>query len=199
MKQNRYEYKFVFYEVDIYSILQKILIHPASFNPLFTPRWINNIYYDTVALSSFKENVDGVNTRKKYRLRWYGEDTQPFQNAMVLESKHKENLEGYKVIVTDQDFIKTLLIPLNATVQNRYFRHYYISTDGKFRVTIDEKIEHKSPFNHHWIPEQYKLVVELKFDKTEVDESKWILDHLKFRQSKNSKYASGIELVGALI
>lgn len=42
-----------------------------NFKELYSPRIINNIYFDSPLLSNYDENLAGVSERSKCRLRWY--------------------------------------------------------------------------------------------------------------------------------
>ena len=41
------------------------------FNPIFYPRQVNNLYFDTYDLESYWDNSEGNNERVKFRIRWY--------------------------------------------------------------------------------------------------------------------------------
>jgi SPX domain protein involved in polyphosphate accumulation len=187
------------------QVEQVILLHPASFTSIYEPRWVNNVYFDTSDLISYHENAGGFNRRTKYRLRWYGSDAGIIKNG-IIEIKEKDHMLGWKehiAVPEIKDPLKInevllsqgIIIPnITPSVQNRYFRKYFLSADGKFRITIDTQIGHKIPFtNQSFIPEQ-KIVLEIKFDKNDEGLAKDIFEFIPFRQKKNSKYAKGIEL-----
>jgi len=70
----RYERK---YKLDLATpafVKQVIKMHPASFRKIHPDRQVNNIYFDTIDLTTYKDNVIGIADRKKFRVRWYGED-----------------------------------------------------------------------------------------------------------------------------
>ena len=83
------------------------------------------------------------------------------------------------------------LVPV---LNNAYHRSYYISADGLFRITIDDQQTFAIPFTHqqHIPVHSYPLIVELKYDQKHADRSKFIMDYLPFRQTKNSKYTNGV-------
>ena len=69
----RYERKFILpknYSVD--SIESVLIKSRFSFTKQHEDRYVNSIYFDNKNLDSVKENLDGVVSKKKIRLRWYG-------------------------------------------------------------------------------------------------------------------------------
>lgn len=67
---------------------------PLVFRRAYPPRWVNNLYFDTQAYRHYRENIAGLASRKKVRIRWYGELEATL--APVLEFKIKAGLCGYK-------------------------------------------------------------------------------------------------------
>ena len=114
MNPRRYELKYHLTAYSVAHCTQVVLQHPASFQKAFPDRQVNNIYFDTPELTSFLNNVDGISERKKYRIRWYGEDFDQIDQP-VLEQKIKENQLGSKVSVAlpaaiDLDLFTHILI-----------------------------------------------------------------------------------------
>ena len=91
----RYERKYRIEATHPQVVSMVIRQHPAGFRPLFPPRQINNLYFDTPDFAAFQDNVTGTPQRLKYRLRWYGDDFSSIRNP-VLEVKIKDNLVGWK-------------------------------------------------------------------------------------------------------
>ena len=61
-------------------------------------RKINSIYFDTLNFKHLKDNINGLNSRKKFRIRWYGFNNQNEPNKANLEIKIKKGLLGKKLI-----------------------------------------------------------------------------------------------------
>ena len=59
-------------DVDINAFFIAIYRSSFTFTESYRARSVNTIYFDDVDYSSIFENLDGVNLKKKYRLRWYG-------------------------------------------------------------------------------------------------------------------------------
>ena len=74
-----------------------IRLHPASFRTLYPPRQVNNIYFDTRDLLGFRQNIAGQNERRKYRVRWYGEEVKAVSKPR-FEIKRKHNELGDKLV-----------------------------------------------------------------------------------------------------
>lgn len=204
----RYEIKYAVDMLNISDITASILTHSASFKKAFPDRQVNNIYLDTPLFHSFYQNIEGTPRRSKMRLRWYGHKDLP-DNKSTLEIKNKDAELGWKVtypihdlsiknknqlleVISQSISLQAFTIP---TLHNNYKRSYYISSDGLFRLTVDTDQSFKIPFSG--IPplsiKQYPIIIEIKFDKNHVDRARDILDYLPFRQTKNSKYTTGIK------
>ena len=192
-------------------VTQLVRLHPASFREAFPKRRVNNVYFDTPTLDCFKENAAGVAERKKHRLRWYGEQMDFLENP-VFEIKIKDRELGYKKSQPLASFqwadLKTNLanvtslkdLPLQPILINSYQRAYYLSQDRQFRITIDHDLSF-APFQ--WdkpTPKGYPspspaVVLELKYEAEHDELAQNIFDHLPFRQTKNSKFMEGINLI----
>ena len=70
----RYERKYKIESISADVVRQIVTNHPASFRKIYPDRKVNNIYFDNSELSAYFENVNGVSERRKFRVRWYGED-----------------------------------------------------------------------------------------------------------------------------
>jgi len=142
------------------------------------------------------------------RLRWYGETDSPTRTS-TLEIKHKQAELGWKEsfpitaksLSTEIAFLKVIqlarpsLSMLKPTLHNNYLRSYYVSSDQKFRITIDTEQRFRLPFRAiepldlNYIP----VILELKYAAEDAKYAREITDYFKFRQTKNSKYVTGIE------
>jgi len=203
----RYEIKYRIELLGLASIEAVILMHPASFSTSFPDRQVNNIYLDTPNLHCFYQNIEGVPRRQKMRLRWYGKMDYP-QNNSVLEIKNKNAELGWKdsfkisnrSIDTKEELLSAIaeqpvrLDTLTPVLHNSYYRKYYISSDGLFRLTIDSEQSFKLPFSNMDALDlsRYPIIVELKYEAEYAERARDIMDYLPFRQTKNSKYTNGV-------
>ena len=120
----------------------------------FPPRRIHSVYLDTPDFDDYLDNVSGVSTRKKARIRWY--DRKPEQ--MALELKRKRNKVSSKQVVTLKNELRILpvdrlsvirlfaeneknaetrsLLGTFPTLEVTYKRHYRL-LGSDVRMTID--------------------------------------------------------------
>jgi len=208
----RYERKYKIENLSYSLVEQSIRLHPAGFRKIFPDRQVNNIYFDTSDWTTFKENVMGIAERKKFRIRWYGENLQDIEQP-IFEIKIKSNQLGDKISHPILPFQLSKLdltfkeiqnlseakVSLLPTLLNSYHRSYFGTPDGKFRITLDRKLRYFSLLNN-FIFNTYQIqdegvVMELKYKETLDLATDRITQHFPFRMTKSSKYVSGIELV----
>jgi SPX domain protein involved in polyphosphate accumulation len=202
------------YRVENFSYahsMQLIKAHPAAFYQPYPDRIVNNIYFDTPNLQCLQENLAGISTRKKYRVRWYGEALKTIV-APKLEIKYKENLLGAKKGIALESFnINELnelsikvneLLPLQFALQpvllNSYYRSYWETRCGKFRITVDTQLNFHSllhsPYFERYLHQDPSVIIELKYEKEDEETVDRIAALLPFRLTKNSKYVTGMFL-----
>jgi hypothetical protein len=215
----RYERKYLIPRIDSQHVLSYIKQHHWGFFTPFPPRFVNNIYFDTLGLKAFHENVEGVSNRKKTRIRWYGEQLGTHQK-LILERKIKNGAVGFKELYPLLPFtlddktkkldlellikesklpkkIQTDLLFQSPILINRYHRSYFLSRDGGFRLTLDNNIQYQkfsflgNSFLHR--PKKQKgVLIELKYALEDDIRANEISSSLPFTLTKNSKYVSGI-------
>ncbi len=224
-ENSRFERKFDVGDMMLPQVQQQIRIHPAAFSPIFHPRYINNIYLDTGDFEFYHDNVSGRGSRKKARIRWYGDLLGKIEKP-VLEFKIREGFLGnkrsfpLKPFTIDKNFssgyLQTIFeesnIPdwalgvlkqLQPSLVNRYLREYFLSFDGKFRVTTDTELQYygigrlNNSFTEKYTTDN--VIVELKYDYKNSDLAPDISTRLPFRLTKSSKYVNGIELLHPLV
>ena len=217
----RYERKFVLNSFQRNYLIHQIKSSKLRFFEHHQQRFVNSIYLDTDNFNSYKQNIDGLQFREKYRIRWYGE----FLNNgnIFLEIKKKKNDLGKKIIIPlkkelnlnkKENFniqrISNILdksnIPQNLKIKLktlkpklfiRYRRAYFVSKVYPIRITLDDMINYKKIVNNLIFSkifnnENKKLIVELKYpEKLNQQEFNYFLD-LPMRLSRNSKYVEGI-------
>jgi len=215
----RYERKCRIEGVDKQELLYYIKHHSAFFRPIFEPRQINNVYFDTQQLAYYKANQIGIAERKKIRIRWYGTELGAAQKPQ-LEIKLKSGLVGDKLVfplpafelprqLTPDFFLQlatkgqipnTILYELQLlrpTLVNTYQRTYFQSVNKKFRLTLDEDMTFYRPNNWQKRPLQSRnlatFILELKYLLAADKEAAAIFQHFPYRLSKNSKYVNGMD------
>jgi SPX domain protein involved in polyphosphate accumulation len=219
----RYERKFVVGGIGPKEVEKIIQFNPAMFSEIFYERNVNNIYFDSINQDSYFGNVDGDFQRLKIRVRWYGKMGGLIENP-VLEVKIKKGEIGKKLsfplkkFILDRNFsqeyfkkevldksklpkwILEKLRRYNFSLLNHYKRKYFISSDKRYRITLDRdliffEIKNRNNLFMNKIKEE-KIVLELKYDRKDDERAKEVTQKLLFRLSKNSKFVSGIDLLG---
>jgi SPX domain protein involved in polyphosphate accumulation len=222
----RYERKYYLPDANYHQIKSYLNTHPGLFKKAFDQRVINNIYFDSGGFAFYYDNLDGERERKKIRIRWYG-NTFEHQKKLTLEHKIKNGLVGRKDsfclenINTGKGFtfqqlrkqiksndlpfhIKHELLNIHPTLFNTYNREYYITEDGKFRITLDRNLKfyriHSGRNNFTTVFDQgADIVLELKYDPEFETCADNITKHLPFKVTKSSKYVIGIQNLFGII
>lgn len=218
----RFERKFVVPGVGPTEVDRLVRSNPALFREEYPPRWINNVYLDTPYLASVRENIDGVSSRAKARIRWYGELSGRVAEPMV-EFKIKRGMLGRKLAsrlvavdvesachgrgiraaIAESDLPEAQFAWLSTrrpTLLNRYHRKYYRSADGRFRMTIDRGMSYRSTGSIsgrplRWVRDHGKTILELKYAQEHGGSASNVSRHIPFRVSRSSKYLTGMQLV----
>lgn len=220
LEDARYEIKFVTTEERLDLLLKWIRLHPARFESAYNDRHINNIYFDTYNYFAYTENVSGVSTRNKVRYRWYGKSK--FPEVGKLEVKCRRNVYGWKKTfpikrlpdlvdsnILFSDFKDSLIKDLkeerywldhnpHPVILNRYKRKYYISSDGKVRITVDTGLvvydQRYKPYinvtSKTNIPQT--IIVEVKTNRENRDRLSQVINGIPIRVSRNSKYVNAV-------
>jgi SPX domain protein involved in polyphosphate accumulation len=215
----RYERKFLARGMDRAQTQALIMLNPGCFRTLHKPRIVNNVYFDDLDFSFFKENVEGDSRRRKVRIRWYNKAINSTAPA-VLEVKTKTSQVGSKIHFPLEEFDlanlsdtkkvdewlrSSMSLPrlidkfgsLRPTLINRYKRSYFISFDEKFRITVDDNLEFfrpEGPMQQTCVSswEDQSIIVELKYAIEDDTLARNISNNFPFRLSKMSKYVAGI-------
>ncbi len=223
LRTYRYERKFLVEDLMPFQVAALIKQHPRLFYEPYPPRFVNNLYMDSPEMTNYYENVDGATQRRKVRVRWYGEPFGEIRHPM-LEVKRKEGVVGTKNTYPLSAFpmntgfcdevlqgaldasdllpeARLALRSLNVVLFNRYYRHYYATHDGAFRLTLDTQMEFykvNGLFGNCFVHRQrnYRdVVVELKYEVEQEPGANRVAGFFPFRVTRNSKYVQGIERV----
>ncbi|MBD3329404.1 VTC domain-containing protein [Candidatus Dojkabacteria bacterium] len=215
----RYERKFYVPELSKQDLANVIKCHPYFFREIYYERQVSNIYFDTPDLKFYFKNLDGADRRVKLRIRWY-EDFEDVIEKPQLEYKIKIGLVGTKKVIPLDSFSITekpllnqiqkslvgagldsdILVQLGfvePVLMNHYRRRYFMSADKLFRLTIDSEL-HFHEVNKYEINWNRKgtspgCVLELKYNHSNELLADRVSNFFKFRVTKFSKFAHGIE------
>ena len=184
---------------------------------LYDDRQVNSLYFDTYDLKSATDNLNGYANRVKYRLRWYGNKNDKPVNAEFKIRNNKfnfkkiftlnnsiENINIYEVFGIHNDvFKKDYQNVVNLIGYKRlfpvlkvsYLRSYYyyediivtLDTDITYKLFNDKKKQSKKDFGK---------VIELKIPEKHLKYSNNLINQFPFRVTRNSKYITGLSLLG---
>lgn len=218
--QFRYERKFLIKACSERVVEAVVRQHPYLFRIAYPDRTVNNVYLDTPKLKSLHDNIQGVRNRTKTRIRWYG-DMRGLASNPKLEFKIKRGLVGTKEIYSlppldttvgeiervVQEQVRAADLPgkvslhmamIRPTLLNSYVRKYFVSADGRFRITIDRDLRF-FPARNPWVRQRTQqtcaTVLELKYAEDDNSKACELSQHLGFRLSRNSKYVTGMDLL----
>lgn len=184
----------------------------------YADRLINSIYYDDENYFTAKDNLAGISNRRKYRIRWYGNEFKDF----VYEIKLKNNNLGNKILLKstenrkdienlfsfknnffkkkDNKFFLDYVDNFNLVPQLNinYLRSYFLYKN-KIRITYDRKInykiENKINFMRHTTNDVMN-VIELKFNPKDIFLALELIQNSKLIPKRFSKYLRGLYLLG---
>lgn len=217
----RHEIKFVSSATRRHDLEQWIRLHRAGFRVAFPPRRVSNVYFDTIDLRAYCENLSGASERAKVRLRWYGETDCP--ESSVLEVKRRRNHVGWKLNhpAGAVDFASDSWVELRRCIRarlpmlgrlwldahpqpvliNRYDRKYFESPEHSVRITLDwcqtvfdQRFKSRPNLRHKAnLPDT--LVVEIKFERVDHMLGAEVIQGIPIRVSRNSKYMIGVQSI----
>jgi hypothetical protein len=217
-KLYRFERKLLVTEVSAPTIESIIKLHPALFKEIYFERWVNNIYFDFYDYKNYLLNVNGFYKRLKIRVRWYGDLFKKIERP-ILELKKKSGELGTKDSYPLQAFelkqneainlkdifnnsnlpleIKSMLSTVKPVLINRYQRKYYLSSCGRYRLTIDKDLDYyeitaNSQRRNIRDYDGSISIVEVKYNESDDNDADSVLNKLPFRVTRSSKYVMGL-------
>lgn len=207
----RKEIKFVLNHSEVIALRKKLLLN--GYRKIHRDREINNIYLDNLSLSSFSENIDGLSSRVKYRMRFYNNIEEEkfifFEKKIKCDHYNRKetiripntfkikinsdivlNIKKYLHSKHRDFFLQNELFLRENFLENRYYREYYYNSLTGIRITIDSKIEYFSPKTNLRIKEQCYVVEKKIEDSQFTSKSKIIIKN----PVRHSKYINGLKL-----
>jgi len=214
--EKRIEIKEVFRPSDLIKLRKAILLSRFSFRTPYPKRKINSIYYDTHDYKALEDSIEGGSIRRKSRIRWYGDA--PTATNATLEIKNKKGHLSWKLlqkdlfrICNDTKTWETFLTPnfdsrdaalllLNQQPKSiiTYDREYYLSFDGKVRVTIDQNLKTfkqenaTSPNLKYYRPHIGFVIFEIKATQKNESLVNEVIKDFPFSAKRFSKYCESI-------
>ena len=214
IEEERFERKWVYYSNNSLNLINSLIRSKFFFRYQFPKRKVNSIYFEDKNYSSIIQNLDGVNKKKKLRLRWYGDKSKiidpkfEFKNKIGFISKKKQikieefneldfpkilNLKKIHDVINQKKFNRKIIYPLIST---HYEREYLVSADSSIRATVDYNLEciHLKNFSQIKLNKNFSNItlLEIKYPTNLDDLLKKKLNDITLRLSKNSKYIYSI-------
>lgn len=206
----RYERKFIINNLTIPELENILRNSNLKFKKNYKKRKINSIYFDKANFSSFFENIDGNNLKKKIRLRWYGD--KKIILSPNLEVKKKNAHLNQKLIYKIKNFKKITpsfrnILYLLKKLKKKYFflsdthpissthydRLYFVSSQKNIRATIDYNINYINFVENQNLNKFSKSVIlEIKYSNNSDNTIRKCLSNISFRINKNSKYINSL-------
>jgi len=220
LPHTRYERKLLAPGFTTEEALSLVRRHSAGFREAYPERIVNNIYLDSPSLASYYEHVNGTANRVKVRVRWYGEPAGRVENPMLEEKVKRGAVSGKLTHVLPAlalngvpvhcclesafsgtglpEALRASLRHLEPSLFNRYRRRYYVSADGRFRLTLDTalrfaRLRKNSPAPAYLLEGASPPIIELKYLPAEAERAAAITNEFPFRVVRCSKYVLGIE------
>lgn len=224
MPNYRYENKFIIdkYTKELLKLklkgLMKLDSHSLNDEVSY---YISSLYFDDLDYSAYYEKEDGVEYRKKYRIRMYNNDIK----TLKLECKYKDenmtykkecklNEKNYRLLINNQldkiklkdDLYKDFLIDyklknLKPSVIVDYERLAYIYPYSDVRITFDSSIASSKSFDSFLNKDRITnkcvddnhIVLEVKYNNILPEHIKMILNEYNLGLSAISKYTLSVD------
>ena len=169
--------------------------HKLGMKPLFEPRLITSVYFDTIDLNMFNDSEEGVLPRKKVRIRWYG-------NSKIFALENKiSSIEGRFKLSTrlENSILENRFLTRNRmdtqygniqpTLKVSYIRSYFVFNE--MRITFDKDICYQNlrlaDNRKYYDPER---VIEIKIPSNCPDD--FVEKFIPFPTARFSKYSRGL-------
>lgn len=190
-KNFRHEYKYLI-SPNAARLLKLRLPHIMSRDPHAGPTGqytIRSLYFDDSNFTAFRDKVDGVDNRTKYRIRCYNGDTALCRLERKEKKGHLTRKTGQSITAQDalalqnrtfshgQGLCEELRLlcssrGLRPTVLVDYDRTPFVCAAGNVRITLDEKLRTRpycsDLFDVHQsmmpVLEDGQVILEVKFD-----------------------------------
>lgn len=223
MKIYRNEWKYVLRAAELSAIearLKEVLATDENSNTSGFYE-IHSLYFDDLFDSSVRENDAGISERFKYRIRYYGDDT----DYIKLERKEKRNgmchkdackltREEYEALVNGDvsefvyDSERKLLQTFSKDILSKgytpkaivdYERVAFVEPISNVRITIDRNISASAAYDEfltgdylrYPVQEKLRHVLEVKFDDILPSYIRGMIDECNLVQTSFSKYYLG--------
>ncbi|MCO5052214.1 MAG: polyphosphate polymerase domain-containing protein [Verrucomicrobiae bacterium] len=211
----RHELKFVATGMGLSEVLTFVKRHPSAFVETYPHRVVNNLYIDSPDCGDYFDHVNGVANRSKTRIRWYGGPVGVIKHP-TLERKLKRGAVSGKASHRLPEFnmsVESIKTPIKKAIRdaqlpdllrlalqcrepslyNRYRRHYFVSADRRFRLTVDSDLNFAGVQPRFFpLPVTATVIIELKFTPENIEAAALVTNAMPFRITRFSKYVAGL-------
>lgn len=172
-------------------------LHQQGMLPIFEPRVITSVYFDTADFNMFHDSEEGVLPRKKVRIRWYN-DCKIFSlenKTASIEGRFKvstrlENNISYNELLT-KNRMDAQYGHIQPILKVSYERSYFLFNE--MRITFDKNITYQNlkyaNKRKYYEPER---VIEIKIPANCPDD--FVDKFMPYPTTRFSKYARGLLL-----
>jgi hypothetical protein len=217
----RYETKFSLIRDDEQRFLDWIAGTP-DFYRVYPTRRVNSVYLDSADYDCAIANLNGTGWRSKFRMRWYGIETNP--ETVTFEVKLKRGRLGTKqscqvnlstldpcsLSSSETDLILRQVHKagnifgsvdiLNPVLFVGYEREYFQGMSG-VKMTVDrelifQNVMDRQGVDNREIHRDLRIVLEFKFNPEQKDQATEIMSDFPFSATRNSKYILGLSHIG---
>ena len=216
----RYEKKLLAEGSTLAEVLATVRRHPSAFREVYPPRTVNNIYLDSPTRGDYHAHINGTANRSKTRVRWYGQQFEmaghptleqklkrgavsgkqayPLPSLSISGSGLRSSLNGAFDTAVFPPILRSSLRHLEPALLNRYQRHYFLSRDGKFRLTVDSGLRFAGVQPNaravvFSLPVARTVIIELKFGPESAEDAALVTNTFPLRVARFSKYVAGME------
>ena len=173
----------------------KEYLNKKSAKGIHVPRSIESLYFDNYEFDTYRDSVEGLVPRKKFRIRYYPKNE---DNKIYLEIKNSSVEGRFKTrkILNDNEFEEKIKFGIfdnqyglcYPKMYVRYDREYYLFKD--VRISIDTNIQYRS-YDTNFTIRDDRVIVELKTSiNKNLDE---LTEDFPSHRIRFSKYCFGVE------
>lgn len=217
---NRQEIKYYINFIDYYNlsnIISKIFIKDSN-SDKDGGYYVRSLYFDNKTNKDYYQKIDGIERRKKLRIRIYNYNSSPikmeikskFNNFIIKESFSINNKDANEIISGDYSSLLNYKNVIALKIYKEFFKDFYrpvIQIDyrreaysydlNQIRITFDSKLRKSeinigdlfvNNYNMSHVLNNNKIIMEIKFNNTLPSWIKNLLQLPRFERCAISKY-----------
>jgi hypothetical protein len=221
--ERRSEIKFLLPHADLGKIRSILEVNCRRIRHDGPVSLVNSLYFDDAGLGAYRENLDGVGTRMKVRLRWYGQKDDEGRFHFEIKKRTgltmgKDRLAVHSRVplssLTFQNILNALcaILPVKqrealirrpdpiliSEYKREYFREHYspVRITLDFDVTYFDQSGKRRPGKRFGVRVPEWVIVEGKAPVGEELRLRRLLFPLQPRITRSSKYVMGCQRLG---